>query len=58
MPKYKFTRVYEVEAATQTEAFEKCRSNPAEYLRYESSALATEQRKTWGDSLKKQIAGK
>jgi len=58
MPKYKFTRVYEVEAPTQTEAFEKCRSNLGEYLRYESSGLVPEQRKTWGQSLKKQIAGK
>ncbi len=58
MPRYTFTRVYEVEAGTQTEALEKCRQNLAEYLRYESSGLATEQRKSWGDSLKKQIAGK
>ncbi len=58
MPRDTFTRVYEVEAGTQTEAFEKCRQNPAEYLRYESSGLVPEQRKTWGQSLKKQIAGK
>jgi len=58
MPTDKFTRGYEVEAGTQTEAFEQCRQNPAESRRDERSGRWTGPRKTWGSTLKKQITGK
>lgn len=31
---YKFTRVYEVEAKAETEAFRKCQKSPTNYLKF------------------------
>jgi hypothetical protein len=58
MPQYKFTRVYVVDAPTKTEAFEKCKQNPTEYLAYESAVLVPEEKRSWSGSFVKQVTGK
>lgn len=57
--KYKFTRVYLVEAKTEAEAFQKCQDEPTRYLTYSSVAVeSSEPRPTWRAEVKKQITGR
>jgi hypothetical protein len=58
MPKYKFTRIYVVEADTKAAAMEKVKQNPSEYLEYEGSSLVAERQGGWGQSFRKQVTGK
>lgn len=60
MPKYKFTRVYIAEAPTKSEAVEKCKQNPVEYLEYESTQILVEkvESRPWLSTLSKQVTGK
>ncbi len=57
--KYKFTRVYLVEAKTEAEAFQKCQDEPPRYFTYSSVAVESgEARPTWRSEAKKQIIGR
>lgn len=55
MPKYKVTKVYEVEAGSKSEAIEKAQREP-DSLMYVSVYLVTE--KGWGAQIKEQLTGK
>lgn len=55
MPKYKVTKVYEVEAASKSEAIEKAQKEP-ESLMYVSVYLVEE--KGWMGQVKQQLTGK
>jgi len=56
---YKFTRVYEVEAKAETEAFRKCQQSPAIYLTFSSVAVEpSDDRGSWRSAVKKQVIGR
>ncbi len=57
--KYKVTRVYLVEAATEAEAFKRCKDEPLKYLPFSSVAVeSSEPRPTWTAAVKKQVIGR
>lgn len=57
--KYKFTRIYVVEAATEAEAFKRCKDEPRKYQSFSSVAVeSTEPRPTWQAAVKKQVIGR
>ncbi len=57
--KYKFTRIYLVDAATEADAFKRCKDEPLKYLTFSLVAVESgEPRPSWGAVVKKQVTGK